>query len=86
MHGLAAPFTVTTMPDSTLEAFYDHGEVDEPMPADGGDCDAVLHRFTDAGVDLTALAERLQRQGAESFTTAWNDLVRRISAQRASLI
>lgn len=86
VHGLAAPFTINTMPDSTLEAFYDHGEVDEPMPADGGDCDAVLHRFTDAGVDLTALAERLQRQGAESFTTAWNDLVRRISAQRASLI
>jgi transaldolase len=85
VHGLAAPFTVNTMPDSTLEAFYDHGEVDEPMPADGGDCDAILHRFTDAGVDLAALAERLQRQGAESFTTAWNDLVRRISAQRASL-
>ncbi|HZE29950.1 MAG TPA: transaldolase [Actinoallomurus sp.] len=86
VHGLAAPFTVNTMPDSTLEAFYDHGEVDEPMPADGDDCDAVLSRFTDVGVDLTALAERLQRQGAESFTTAWNDLVRRISAQRASLI
>ena len=61
MHGPAAPFTVNTMPDSTLEAFYDHGEVDEPMPADGGDRDAVLHRLTDAGVDLTALAERLHR-------------------------
>jgi transaldolase len=85
VHGLAAPFTINTMPDSTLEAFYDHGEVGDPMPADGGDCDAVLRRFTDAGVDLTALAERLQRQGAESFTTAWNDLVERISAQRASL-
>jgi transaldolase len=85
VHGLAAPFTINTMPDSTLRAFYDHGEVGDPMPADGGDCDAVLRRFTDAGVDLTALAERLQRQGAESFTTAWNDLVGRISAQRASL-
>jgi transaldolase len=85
VHGLAAPFTVNTMPDSTLEAFYDHGEVGDPMPADGGDCDAVLRRFTDAGVDLRALAERLQRQGAESFTTAWNDLVGRISAQRISL-
>src|SRR5258708_496440 len=85
VHGLAAPFTINTMPDSTLRAFYDHGELGDPMPADGGDCDAVLRRFTDAGVDLTALAERLQRQGAESFTTAWNDLVGRISAQRASL-
>jgi transaldolase len=85
VHGLAAPFTVNTMPDSTLEAFYDHGEVGEPMPADGAGCDAILPRFTDAGVDLRALAERLQRQGAESFTTAWNDLVGRISAQRTSL-
>ncbi|MGI8336729.1 transaldolase [Actinomadura scrupuli] len=85
VHGLAAPFTINTMPDSTLEAFYDHGEVSDPMPADGGGCDAILRRFTDAGVDLTALAERLQRQGAESFTTAWNDLVGRISAQRTSL-
>jgi transaldolase len=85
VHGLAAPFTVNTMPDSTLEAFYDHGEVSDPMPADGGGCDAILRRFTDAGVDLGALAERLQRQGAESFTTSWNDLVGRISAQRTSL-
>jgi transaldolase len=85
VHGLAAPFTINTMPDSTLRAFYDHGEVGDPMPADGGDCDAVLYRFTDAGVDPPALAERLQRQGAESFTTAWNDLVGRISAQRVSL-
>ena len=45
VHGLAAPFTVNTMPDETLEAFYDHGEVGEPMPADGGNVDARLGRF-----------------------------------------
>ena len=51
VHGLAAPFTVNTMPDDTLEAFYDHGEVGDPLPADGGDADALLKRFADAGVD-----------------------------------
>ena len=37
VHGLSAPFTVDTMPDKTLAAFFDHGEVGETMPTDGGD-------------------------------------------------
>ena len=44
VHGLAAPFTVNTMPDDTLENFYDHGEVGELLPRDGGDADALLPR------------------------------------------
>jgi transaldolase len=86
VHGLAAPFTINTMPDDTLEAFYDHGEVGDPMPADGGDADEVLARFADAGVDVAALAEKLQRDGAKKFVTAWNDLMTRVSAQSASLV
>jgi transaldolase len=86
VHGLAAPFTINTMPDATLEAFYDHGEVDEPMPADGDGCDEMLARFADAGVDLAALAAKLQRDGAASFVRAWNDLMTRISAQSMSLV
>ena len=85
VHGLAAPFTVNTMPDGTLEAFYDHGEVGEPMPADGGDCDEVLARFAAAGIDVPALAAKLQADGAKSFVDAWNDLMTRISAQSMSL-
>jgi transaldolase len=85
VHGLAAPFTVNTMPDKTLEAFYDHGEVGDPMPADGGDCDAVLAQFADAGVDVKALATQLQADGAASFVDAWKDLLDRIAAHSASL-
>lgn len=85
VHGLAAPFTINTMPDATLEAFYDHGEVGEPMPADGGDCDAVLARFAKAGVDTAALATKLQNDGATSFVDSWNDLLARITAQGSSL-
>ena len=85
VHGLAAPFTINTMPDETLQAFYDHGEVGEPMPADGGNCDAILARFADAGIDVTGLATKLQTDGAKSFVAAWNDLIERISAQRMVL-
>jgi transaldolase len=85
VHGLAAPFTVNTMPDATLQAFSDHGEVGEPMPADGGDADAILARFRRAGVDLTEFAAKLQADGARQFVAAWNDLLARIAAQRAAL-
>jgi transaldolase len=85
VRGLSAPFTVNTMPDKTLTSFYDHGEVGPPMPADGGDCDAVLARFKDAGVDVGALATKLQSDGAKSFDTSWKDLMSRIAPQTAAL-
>lgn len=85
VHGLAAPFTVNTMPDKTLEAFFDHGEVGDPLPADGGDADALLARFTEAGVDLGEVAARLQRDGAKSFVDAWNELMDRIRAQTSAV-
>src|SRR5215469_2220214 len=85
VHGLAAPFTVNTMPDKTLKAFYDHGQAGDPLPADGGDADALLARFTTAGIDLDQEAARLQRDGAKSFTDAWNELINRIRAQASAV-
>ena len=85
VHGLAAPFTINTMPDKTLEAFADHGEVDEPMAADGGDCDEMLAKFADAGIDIQALAAQLQSEGATSFVDAWTDLLDRISSHSKAL-
>jgi transaldolase len=85
VHGLAAPFTVNTMPDETLEDFYDHGDVDELLPRDGGDADALLAQFAGAGIDVSALAAQLQSDGAKSFVTAWKDLMTRIAAQSAAV-
>jgi transaldolase len=85
VHGLAAPFTVNTMPNQTLEAFFDHGEVGDPLPADGGDADAMLGRFTAAGVDLGKVAAQLQRDGAASFVNDWNQLMNRIKAQTSAV-
>jgi transaldolase len=81
VHGLAAPFTIDTIPDKTLVAFYEHGEVGEEMPADGGDCDAVLAEFEAAGVDVGKLAQRLQDEGASAFDESWKALLQHIDEQ-----
>lgn len=85
VHGLAAPYTVNTMPDDTLEAFYDHGEVGDPLPADGGDVDTMLARFAEAGVDVGALAAKLQSDGAKAFVNSWKDLMDRIASQSSAV-
>jgi transaldolase len=73
------------MPDATLEAFFDHGDIGQPMPADGGEADQLLAQFAAAGVDVTALAAKLQADGAASFVQAWNDLMKHINKQGSSL-
>jgi transaldolase len=82
---LAAPFTVNTMPEGTLTAFADHGEVGPALSADGGDCEAVLASFAKAGIDIDALAARLQDEGAASFVKSWNDLLARIDSKRVAI-
>jgi transaldolase len=82
---LAAPFTVDTIPEATLLAFADHGDVGAATPPDGGNCEAVLAEFAKAGADIDALAARLQDEGAESFVKSWNELMGVIAAKSASL-
>jgi transaldolase len=82
---LAAPDTVNTMPEATLLAFVEHGEVEAPMPTDGGDCEQVLAKFAQAGVDVDALAAQLQSEGAKSFVDSWNDLMKVIASKSAAL-
>ena len=82
---LAAPFTVNTMPEGTLKALADHGELGTLLPADGGDCEEVLTKFAKAGVDVDALAARLQDEGAKSFIKSWNELMAVIASKSAAL-
>jgi transaldolase len=82
---LAAPLTVNTMPEGTLKAFADHGALGAAMPADGGDCEAVLASFAKAGVDVDSLAARLQDEGAAAFVKSWNELMDVIASKCATL-
>jgi transaldolase len=85
VNGLAAPLTVNTMPENTLKAFAAHGELRPMAAADGGDCETVLSDFRKAGVDLDALAKKLQDDGAASFVASWNELLGVIASKSAAL-
>jgi transaldolase len=82
IEAFASPFTVNTMPEPTLLAFADHGEVGDLMAADGGNSEQVLKEFGEAGIDVAALADRLQGEGKESFNKSWEELLKSISSQR----
>jgi transaldolase len=78
---LAAPYTVNTMPEPTLKALADHGELGSIMAADGGNCEEVIAQFEKAGINAIALAIQLQQEGAKSFVKSWNDLLAVIVAK-----
>ena len=85
VEALAAPDTIDTIPEKTLHAFAEQGKLQGEMAEDGGDAEAVLTRFARAGVDVDALAVRLQREGAQAFVKSWRALMERIDAKSEAL-
>ena len=73
------------MPEATLKAFADHGEIGAVMPPDGGDCEQVLQQFAKAGIDIDALGLQLQVDGAKAFVNSWNELLGVIESKSAVL-
>jgi len=86
VEALAAAETIDTIPEKTLRAFADHGEVRGVMAADGSDAEETLARFARAGVDIAALATQLQVDGAKSFSKSWQQLLKRIADKSAALL
>ena len=84
VEALAAPDTINTMPEKTLRAFAEHGELKGAMAVDD-EGEAALARFAKAGVDIDALALQLQRDGALAFVKSWNELLERIASKSAAL-
>lgn len=75
--------TINTIPEKTLLEFADHGEVAGALPVDGGFSEVVLEEFRREGVDVEALAAKLQRDGVDAFVTSWGALLARIAEKRA---
>jgi transaldolase len=82
---LAAPFTVNTMPEGTLKALAEHGDVGATLPADGGNAEEELARFAAAKIDVCALSRELQDEGAKSFVNSWKDLMGEIGSKSSLL-
>jgi transaldolase len=81
---LVAPYTVNTIPEGTLLAFADHGEVGALLAADGGDAEEVIGRHARAGIDVDALAAQLQEDGARAFVKSWNEMLEGIARKTAA--
>ena len=82
---LAAPDTIDTMPEKTLLGFAASGSIKSVMAEDGADAERVLGAFAKAGIDVEALAARLQVEGAESFVKSWSELMKRIADKSSAL-
>lgn len=78
---LAAPNTVNTMPEETLEATAALASVGAAQREDGGDSEAMLARIAAAGVDIAALGETLQVEGRDSFDASWKALLSDLAAK-----
>ena len=85
LEALAAPDTINTIPEKTLHAYADHGKLRGAMAVDGGDSDATLQELTKAGIDIDALAIRLQDEGAAAFVKSWQQLLQRIADKTQAL-
>jgi transaldolase len=84
VEAFAAPLTVNTVPEATLAAFAEHGEIGACLPHDGGDCEATIDAHSAAGIDVDALGTRLQHEGAAAFVTSWQDLLAAIADKSAA--
>ena len=82
---LIAPDTINTLPEKTLLAFADHGDVTKQMPVDNIEAQSVFAMHSESGIDIDGLATELQEQGAEAFVKSWRQLLERIAHKCQSL-
>jgi len=82
VEALAFPFTINTMPESTLKALAAHKEFGEAQPKDAG---KILAEFAEAGIDANAVAAQLLGEGVASFAKSWDDLLACIASKSETL-
>ncbi len=82
---LIGPGTVNTMPDTTIEAFLDHGTVARTVDRDLQDARQTLERLAEVGVDMDDVAQVLEDQGVASFAKSYDDLAGALAGKAAVL-
>ena len=82
---LIGPHTVNTMPRATIEAFLDHGVASRTVDQGVDEARLVIHELAAAGIELEAVAQRLEDEGITLFAGSYEELLRAIEAKRAAL-
>jgi transaldolase len=83
---LIAPGVINTMPEQTLRAFAEHGDVEQALDADPAAAQAILSSAAEEGVDLERITGELEREGVEAFCDSYDELVACIESKLGSLI
>jgi transaldolase len=79
---LVAPGVVNTMPEATLQATFDHGEIPtDSVRGNYDDARAVLDNLAELGIDYDDVVDTLEREGIEKFSVSWADLTGAIKKQ-----
>jgi transaldolase len=82
---LIAPEVINTMPEATLRAFADHGNVGRALSVDAQAAAARLVRAGDVGIDLAVITTELEREGVSSFCDSYHQLLHCIEAKKARI-
>jgi transaldolase len=83
---LIGPDTVNTMPEETIRAFQDHGEVALTLERDLDEARRVFERVAEAGVDYDDVVVVLEREGVEKFADSFRELLDGVRAKRGELV
>ena len=81
---LIGPNTVNTLPDNTIEAFADHGNLGRTIDADVAQAEADWAALTAVGVDLDDVAAKLERDGVASFQKSFDELIEALAEKAAT--
>jgi transaldolase len=82
---LIGPDTVNTLPETTLDAFADHGHLARRVDADLDQAESVWSGLADVGIDLDDVAEKLEREGVSSFQKSFDELLDALTTKAAEL-
>lgn len=84
---LVAPNTVNTLPEKTLEAVADHGEVrGDTVSGTAAEAAEVFDRLRAAGIDLDDVFAVLEREGVDKFEKSWEELLEATTAELRSAV
>jgi len=74
--------TVNTMPEKTMQAFADHGEVEgDQVTTKYGEAKQVMDDLAAVGIDYDDVIDTLEREGVEKFVKSWDELSETVRGQ-----
>jgi transaldolase len=83
---LIGQHTVNTMPQATIDAFQDHGRVEDTLEQDVDDARRTMERLAEVGVDYDDVVETLEREGVDKFAKSFEELFERVAGKRDQLV